>query len=65
MTGVLGTTGAVGVVVPVVETVVSVAVWFGVSAPEVCSGVETVVVAASGDLISEVEEDMICGVMTS
>jgi hypothetical protein len=53
------------VVVPVVETVVSVAVWFGVSAPEVFSGVETVVVSASGDLISEVEEDMICGVMTS
>ena len=65
MTGVVGTTGAVGVVVPVVETVVSVAVWFGVSAPEVASGVETVVVSASGDLFSEVEEDMICGVMTN
>jgi hypothetical protein len=53
------------VVVPVVETVVSVAVWFGVSAPGVISGVETLVVSASGDLFSEVEEDMICGVMTN
>lgn len=67
MTGVLGTTGAVGLVVPAVAevTVVSVAVWFWVSAPEVVSGVETAVVSASVDLVSEVEEDMICGVMTS